>query len=309
MKPEASLPWRAVEPDLEAAFACCRQPLEALARAEIPAIVLRQVWSAEKCSRLIERLIAEELLFDPRLPVPDKFRQAAIPEGYYREGKNSQATLAWKSAAESGKTRIDIGTSLGYRGSNPEEYFQHSRETIDLFERLFSGEDDPVRVLYHNLEALSAGKRVLSAREPDGRLYGPAIIRAHYGGYTYKPHFDSVRLREKREDYAVHQFEHQFAGVLVLQNTQLGDSSAQCILHRCLWTDEVDPHLKDDTFHEFAKQRRIENVEVCLEPGDLYFFNTRLIHEVPGVAGEQPRVVLATFIGYSADRPEIFVWA
>ena len=46
-----------------------------------------------------------------------------------------------------------------------------------------------------------------------------------------------------------------------------------------------------------------------LEPGDLYFFNTRCIHEVPGVDGDLARVVLATFIGYSSGRDEIFVWS
>ena len=116
-------------------------------------------------------------------------------------------------------------------------------------------------------------------------------------------------MREKRADYAVHEFEHQFAGVLVLQNTSLGDRSAQCVLHRCLWTPEVDPYLKAETFHDYARERKIEHVEVRLEPGDLYFFNTRLIHEVPGVAGERPRVVLATFLGYSRERGEIFVWS
>ena len=89
----------------------------------------------------------------------------------------------------------------------------------------------------------------------------------------------------------------------------LGDDTAQSILHRCLWQEEVDPYLKAGTFHEYAQQHQIENVEVCLEPGDLYFFNTRSIHEVPGLAGELPRIVLATFIGYSADREEIFVWS
>jgi hypothetical protein len=48
---------------------------------------------------------------------------------------------------------------------------------------------------------------------------------------------------------------------------------------------------------------------VILDPGDLYFFNTGCIHEVPGVAGEDARIVLATFIGYSSDRNEIFVWS
>jgi hypothetical protein len=300
--------WRIVEPDVAAAFVRSARPLDALAAGDIPAIVLRDAWPRESCFALIDRLIREDLLCDPRLPVPVKFREAAIPEGYYREGKSQEAKRAWQSKGETGRTRIDIGTSLGYRGSDQAAYFEHSRQTIELFQRLFA-DDDPIRLLYDRLEQLSRDKRVVTAHEPDGRTYGPAIIRAHYGGYTYKPHFDSVRLREKREDYAVHQFEHQFAGVLVLQNTQLGDQTAQCILHHCLWNEEVDVHLKADTFHDFVREKRIEQVEVRLEPGDLYFFNTRLIHEVPGLAGELPRVVLATFIGYSADRGEIFVWA
>jgi hypothetical protein len=53
----------------------------------------------------------------------------------------------------------------------------------------------------------------------------------------------------------------------------------------------------------------VPNVTVNLEPGDLYFFNTQLIHEVPGVPGELPRIVLATFIGYSPDDDEVFVWS
>jgi hypothetical protein len=301
--------WMCVEPDLAAALARFEFPLEALAAGAIPAIVLRRAWPAAACSRLIDRLIADELLFDPRQPVPAKFSAAAIPEGYYREGRNSVPSRAWESVAEAGRIRIDIGSSLGYRGSDQAAFFAHSDETHALFRRLFANGEDPVRLLYQSLQGLSRNKRVVTAHEPDGRQYGPAIIRAHYGGYTYKPHFDSVRLREKREDYAVHAFEHQFAGVLVLQNSSLGDRTAQCILHQCLWSPEVDPHLKEDTFHAYARQHGIANVEVCLEPGDLYFFNTRSIHEVPGVAGELPRVVLATFIGYSRDREEIFVWS
>lgn len=302
-------PWTLLQPDIPTALAQFDYPLEALAAGTIPAIVLRRAWSPVPCRQLIERLITEELLFDPRQPVPARFRQAAIPEGYYREGRNSVPTYAWSASADAGRIRIDIGTSLGYRGSDQAAFFAHSAETHALFARLFSGGDDPVRLLYDSLQALSRNKRVVTAHEPDGRRYGPAIIRAHYGGYSYKPHFDSVRLREKREDYAVHAFEHQFAGVLVLQNSSLGERTAQCTLHHCLWTPEVDPHLKDDTFREYARSRGIDSVEVCLEPGDLYFFNTRSIHEVPGVAGELPRVVLATFIGYSSDCDEIFVWS
>ncbi len=301
--------WIPVEPDLNAAFARFEFPLDELAAATIPAIVLRNVFPESACRALVDRLVAEELLYDPGKPVPEKFLDAAIPEGYYREGRNSDPTFAWEAKKASGRTRIDIGTSLGYRGSDKEAFLAHSAETHELFDRLFANGDNPIRFLYDNLEKLSRDKRVVTAYEPNGRRYGPAIIRAHYGGYTYKPHFDSVRLREKRDDYAAHGFEHQFAGVLVLQNTQLDDRTAQCVLHRCLWQPEIDPHITGGTFHDFARNNGIENVEVVLNPGDLYFFNTRCIHEVPGVAGQLPRIVLATFIGYSKDRDEIFVWS
>ena len=275
----------------------------------MPAIVLPGVYPQTLCQSLISRLIARELLFDPAGPMPDGLSDEAIPEGYYREGRNSEPQQAWQAKTATGRTRIDVGTSLGYRGSDKDAFFEHSEQTRALFGQLFEKDDNPVELLYGQLQRLSRDKRVVTAHEEDGRTYGPAIIRAHYGGYTYKPHFDSVRLREKRTDYAVYDFEHQFAGVLVLQNTQSHDQVAHCRLHRCLWQPDVDPHLRSGSFHEFAQERAIENVEVRLDPGDLYFFNTRMIHEVPGVAGALPRIVLATFIGYSKDRNEIFVWS
>lgn len=302
-------PWRLAEPDLDTILASYERPLEALARGETPALIIRNAYPTARCEGLVARLIENDLLYDPRLPVPDKFIENAIPEGYYREGRKNEDKFAWEEKAATGKRRIDIGTSLGYRGSAPEDFFSHSQETHELFARLFPPQDDPVRLAYDYLQDLSRDKRVVTAYEPDGRQYGPAIIRAHYGGYTYAPHFDSVRLREKREDYAVHEFEHQFAGVLVLQNTSLGDQTAQCVLHRCMWQPEIDAPLREMRFHAYAEEHQVQKVEVVLEPGDLYFFNTRSIHEVPGVAGDLPRIVLATFIGYSSDREEIFVWS
>ena len=301
--------WRLVEPDLTAIFARYDRPLDALAAGEVPAIVLRGAYPSALCDRIFATLIEQELLYDPGQPVPEKFLEAAIPEGYYREGRDGAERRAWQESTAQGKRRIDIGTSLGYRGSDQDAYFRHSAETNALLERLFADMPNPVALIYDQLTKLSRDQRAVTAYEPDGRRYGAAILRAHYGGYTYKPHFDSVRLREKRENYAVHAFDHQFAGVLVLKNTERDGQTAQCILHRYLWQPEVQPHLDAGTFDDFARERGIESRQVFLEPGDLYFFNTRGIHEVPGVDGEQPRIVLATFIGYRRDREEIFVWS
>lgn len=301
--------WSVSEPDLESILRDHPSPLEALAAGDVPALILRQAFPRAACERLVARLIATQQLYDPHQPIPEKFVEAAIPEGYFREGREGEGGKVWQNATASGRTRIDIGSSLGYRGSNRDAFFAHAEETRALFQSLFEPGEDPVSLLYDSLTALSGDKRAVTAYEPDGRTYGPAIIRAHYGGYEYAPHFDSVRLREKRVGFSVYEFEHQFAGVLVLQNTQLEDRTAQSILHRCLWEPDIDPHLRGGTFHEYARQHDVENVEVVLDPGDLYFFNTRGIHEVPGVAGILPRIVLATFIGYSSGRDEMFVWS
>lgn len=307
----SSSAWIPAEPSVDAIRSAWERPLDSLAAAEVPALIIRQAWSPEKCTALVRKMVEKELLYDPNQPIPEKFIQASIPEGYFREGKSGEVSQAWDAEVikSRARRRIDIGTSLGYRGSSQRDFFAHSEETFATFDDLFSDGDSPVDVLYQGLTDLSVDKQAVTAYEPDGRRYGPAIIRAHYGGYTYAPHFDSVRLREKRDDYQVFHFEHQFAGVLVLQNTQLGDQSAQCVLHHCLWEPEVDPWLRKRRFPEYAAENNISNVEVVLEPGDLYFFNTRCIHEVPGVAGDLPRIVLATFIGYSSDRNEIFVWS
>jgi hypothetical protein len=305
----ATTAWELAEPDLQTALQAHERPLDALAAGAIPAIVLRGAYPPALCQRLYEKLIAEGLLYDPALPVPEHLLEVSVPEGYYREGRQGVERGAWQQRLATGKRRIDIGTSLGYRGSDPEAFFAHAAQTHQLFERLFDDLPSPVRLIYDRLGELSRGKRVVTAHEPDGRRYGPAIIRAHYGGYTYAPHFDSVRLRERREGYAVHQFEHQFAGVLAIKNSVRAGRAAECTLHRCLWEPEVQPHLDARTFHDFAARRGIPNVQVRLQPGDLYFFNTRLIHEVPGVAGVEPRVVLATFIGYSPDREDLYVWS
>ena len=278
---QSSENWIPVEPDLKAIQAHYADPLYALSQADMPAIMLRQAYDPNQCTGLIQRFCNMGLMRDP------------------------------EDSAYGGdqRVRIDIGTSLGIRGINQERFFQHSEGTHHLFKFLFDGFDNPVDLIYDALSDLAPDKQVKTAYEPDGRRYGPAIFRVHYHTQSYQPHIDHVRLREARTNYSVYRFEHQFAGVLCLQNADETGASTQAILHRCLWTEDVQPHIAEGTFYEYAAENNIEQCRVELSPGDLYFFNTRCIHEVPPVQGNHPRIVLAAFIGYSPDDDEIFVWS
>jgi hypothetical protein len=247
----------------------------------MPAIILRRAYDPAHCAGLVRRFIDRDLM-----PDPEEHARTADP-----------------------RTRVDIGSSLNNRGADKEAFLRHAAETRELYLTLFAGFDDPVKVIYDSLAQLAAGKEVRTAREPDGRLYGPAIFRIHFGGHTYKPHIDHVTLREKRFNYAVSRFPHQFAGVLCIQNASHEGRSTQAILHHCLWTPEVQPHIEAGTFPVYAAEHRIGSCRVDLQPGDLYFFNTRCIHEVPAVQGTDPRIVLATFIGYSPEASTVEVWS
>ena len=272
--------WEPLGPNLKAILAAEEDPLRALAEARIPAIICRRAYPPAQCQGLITRFIERGLMRDP-----DEEADEAAPK------------------------RIDIGTSLGNKGRDQEAFLHHAAGTHKLFETLFAGYDNPIDLMYNVLSDLAGYKQVMVAREPDGRRYGPAIFRVHYGGHTYRPHIDHVTLREKRFDYAVTRFEHQFAGVFCFQNAIFEGRSTQAILHRCLWTSDVQDAITTNTFPDYAQNHEIDQYRVNLEQGDLYFFNTRLIHEVPPVEGDAPRIVLATFIGYSPDDPEIYVWS
>lgn len=273
--------WDPLEADsIDAIRTRDADPLRTLAIGDTPAIILRGAYAAADCDGLVARFLERELMRDPTLP-----------------------------AKEGDRRRIDIGTSLGNLGADQETFLEHAETTRALFGHLFEGLADPVEFIYDALQQLAGDRQqVQTAKEPDGREYGPAIFRIHYDGHAYPPHIDHVTLREKRFNYAVSRFEHQFAGILCVQNA-VSTGATQGVLHHCLWTEQIQPHIRAHTFHEYAQEQGLDRCQVDLQAGDLYFFNTRHVHEVPAVAGDDPRIVLAIFIGYNEGDSDIFVWA
>lgn len=265
--------WSPVEGTLDTVLAPAPSPFPALAAGEIPAVIARGAYPLDQCREAVRRL----------------YDKAGILE---RPGQAYDA----------------VGTSLVNLGADPGHFFASAAETHALFARVFAGLQHPVERLYALLAALAPDRRVLTAREPDGRQYGPGIFRLYPAGKGHPPHFDSLRLREGWSHYAVSRFEHQFAAVLCLQASD-NPGEGEAILHRHLWTPEFQPVLDEERFPAYAAEHGVENTSISLNAGDFYVFNPRHIHEVPLLTGATPRIVLAVFLGYSADDPEVFVWS
>ena len=274
-----STTWTPCEASIDESLTRYPEPLMALANGELPAFVLRRHYDPDHCKGLMQRFYERGLLYDP-----------------HKTGD--------------GASRVDIGTSFGQLRSDREAFHAHSAETLKLFETLFDGYDDPVRSMYDALQKLAPGKEVKIAREPDGRLYGPAIFRVYHREIGHGPHYDSVAKRSKSFEYQVSRFTHQFAGILCFQNqTVTGEGGrGEPYLYNCPYRPGLEEHL-GAKFPAYVKQNNIERVQVQLEPGDLYFFFTENVHEVPSIVGDQPRVVLAIFFAMSPDDDEIYVWA
>lgn len=252
-------------------------PLQTLAAGTHPAFVFRRAFDPDHCAGLIDRFYDRGLLYDPRKP----------------DDPNTK--------------RVDIGTSLGSHRAEPDRFFEHAAKTRAMFSSLFEGFDDPVRCIYRILENIGGGKKVMTAREPDGRVYGPAIFRCYFEGVGHRPHYDSARKRSKIFNFEVSRFERQFAGVLCFQNAEEDKEHGQAFLYHKQWSEDIGDELP--RFRSYAAEQGIDRVRIDLNPGDFYVFCSETIHEVPPPRGDQPRIVLAVFFAMSDDDDEIYVWS
>jgi len=274
-----TITWAPVEGTIDEILAHVPRPLDAIMASDIPCVIIRQAFPSDHSEALIKRFYERGLLYNPR-----------------QKGDGTPH-------------RVDIGTSLGAHANDPNHFYEHSRRTHELFATLFDGYDNPVKTLYDALAKLIPDKQVMTARAPDGRLYGPSIFRTYHEGLGHYPHYDSVSKRSKRYNYSVSRFKHQFAGVLCFQNSDDSGDSGEGVLYKAPMSPEFQEPLAEKRFREYADEHGIERVQIHLEPGDLYFFYSETIHEVPFVVGPKPRVVLASFIGLSEDDPEVYLWS
>ncbi len=279
---ESTTNWTPFEADsTDEVLSAFPRPLDALSGGHIPAIVLRGAYPDS--ARLVER--------------------------FYERGYLDRDTVG-KETQLSGGPYLDLGTSLGRVGSDQGIFFAHAARTHQLFATLFDGFADPVRAMYDSLSSLGVDKRVQTAEELDGRVYGPAIFRMYHGNEGHRAHFDSVAKRgSPASDYIVSEFGKQFAGILSLQKGS-ATLSAEPFIYRCHGpATEVQEILSAGRFDDYAAEHDIPMAQVDLEPGDLYFFFTENVHAVPPIERDRARIVLAIFFATSDDDERLFVWS
>lgn len=341
-------PWQPVDVDFSDAATVGRRqgadnPMVALSRGDVPAVILRRALPQAECSGLIWRFAERGMLPPAFVPfvsqdLSDALAAFAGPPGsggskwvgLEETGEDPSATLA---------ERLDIGAALGNLGANQPAFFADAAKWHGHYATLFEGlPTQPIELMYGALGALSGGKAVRTACEPDGSQYCPVIYRSHMPEYGYAPHIDSVRHREKRTDYEVFRFGAQLGGILLLQAPEReplrsagktpGYTPASDVYHDTIMYDapctrtDVAEFLADDgnnailggmvetsAFREFAETANLRAFPVDLEVGDMYFFKSDAMHEVPGFTGSLARVVQATFIGFSEEDDEIMVWS
>jgi hypothetical protein len=270
--------WPTIEADAEEIATRYPEPLTALAEGTVPAFVLRGAYPKLDCQGLMRR--------------------------FETQGFFSRETVGVESQL-SGGSYLDLGTSLGRLASDREAFFAHAERTHALFPHLFEGLADPVDTIYRNLSTLAGGKEVRTAVSADGQLFGPAIFRIYQSEEGHRPHYDSIRRRTK-SDYEVARFTHQFAAVLCVKKGSVGGDS---ILYKAKAEGEVEDAVVQNEFESYAREHEIPSANVELDAGDLYFFYTENVHEVPRVDRADTRVVLAAFIAMSPEDEEIFVWS
>jgi hypothetical protein len=251
-------------------------PLRSLAEGHLAAVVARKSYPAPVCRTIVDRFYELGLLYDP------------VGRGQPPHRQN-------------------IGTVLGWSKDDPEGYFSAAAASSELLSALFADVRDPIRQVYQVLGDLAAGTPVVTASEPDGRAYAPAIVRAYHSDLGHTPHYDRA-VDSANHTYAVARVRQQMALVLCLQNADDGADS-QPILYEAEGGPTWEPSLEHGTFHAVAAARGVRRLRIELQPGDLYLFRSSSIHEVPPVRGKTARIVVAAFLGLTPDGDRFVVWS
>lgn len=305
-------------------------PLAALQRADIPAIVVRNLIDEAEAQELSARLMrtnfhVENPTYSTMGPDLHKFLQVATR---WTPGRFTQ--------------RIADALTSDYLHQSA----SHARKLeIDGLSR-------PVEKLHRTLAQLHAREPdgAVVERRVNGSMLSPGIFRRQLKGNHFTPHADTLHsakwkgtCRNAKSSPSdrlyghmftpMSKFEQQFSAVFVLQpsianSTQghvharrQGSSSSlhlfdadwrelmkDCDRHPAAISYDVGVRFLEWERHRPQLQQAVRSYNLSAGAGDFYIFNSNRVHEVmPILEDGLPRVTFGTFVGYSAT--ELAVWS
>ena len=315
--------WPAV--DARDAFAQHSDPLHALSRGEISAIIIRGAMKGLDLDVAVRRLI---------YPADATASGSALPP-----------QRLWQRRRGRGVGQLStIGAELHtYLDRGPAALVEEASRLRRAYE--LHGIAAPIAALHNTLRALAGERRVATARlDAKNATLGEGVFRMQGSGVHVPQHIDTLRAHRwntarncSRSKAAVHEakvqyaklarfpdpyrFDEEFSAVLMLQpaaanKSAHGARAADAALFDAHWTDLLRDCSIAGSSHGIgvnilgfggAASRRGKAFNVSLDAGDLYVFNSNRVHEVLPIKGTQARLTFGAFVGYSAS--ELRVWA
>jgi hypothetical protein len=248
--------WRTLEPE-----PLSRGSLEALCRAEIPAIRVDTLLDGAECDAVMR----------------------ALPGGGFERYARHRAFRRFE--------RIGIAQG-GYGASQRDAYLEAAvRARAERDELVRASGIDPLARAMERLR-IDGGADVSVAREADGREYFAGIVRRINEGVEL--HADSCRRTDPRWQI------HASVAQLSLNIYLTAFDGGACIVHERL-REEADDATVPRGSYVYARALVAGARAARLQPhrGELLLFNSRCFHEVEPATSD--RVTLAAFVGQLRD--------
>lgn len=286
-------------------------PLGALSKGSVPALILRSQLSSEASAKMLRRLPPLSSVWKPT-------SKTNFVLGKWRRRSAGHLTLG-----------TDLKTFL-VRNASPAALAHESR-LYDVFYTQ-QGLEVAFEALHGALFELGAHRHVGVGRDvlATNATISPGIFRHQGKGATFLPHFDTLhahrwdsrkcpgnhmddsRARARIGHFPdLYRFDEMFSALLMLQPS---DCNSPITLFDTHWKSLLDDCRAQGHSHEvgvnvgasFDNIRKGWNTTIHLGVGDVYVFNSNRVHRLDRVIGSVPRLTLGSFVGYSQSELRIF---
>jgi hypothetical protein len=197
-----------------------------------------------------------------------------------------------------------VGPYLNKYLDRPDDYFTEAERAEALFRRAGFDLADRVRTALAKAFAL---RTMEPATEPDGRRYGPAVLRVHADGVSNPLHNDNIMRDAADTGLSLAGLAAQLSCVVCVQEC---DTGGELMIYDRPWRPEDERHKVDRGLgydHMVVADAR----RLIFRPRshDVYLINPTHYHEIERVGGAS-RITLGFFIGFHDTRPptDAVVW-